>query len=371
MESIMNDPSFRELLAKHLAEQMIAKSLIPAAAALAAADLPPAALAAADLSPAALAAADLPPAAPAAVDLSPAALAAADLPPAAPAAVDLPAADLPPVDLPPADLPPVDLSPADLLSAAAAAPAEDSAASSCEEGECSSSLSVSEPGGKAAVSSAIVPFRSSSKLDMPLEMILSGTKRSASTFHSTPVESYQPSSARELIQRAIASAKPIPYSFSFRRFNLYKILLPHIGSYSPEEIASVNIATLLTHVANCSYDIFMEKRSNLIKVGVKLISMGLYFYRYPNPDLRHFPLPPYKIGPHIHEFMNRVKEFIISTFLYILSDRENMERYNYYLDIQPNWKCKNTFCKIYSSSFHDLDYVMKLMYDNCFSSRLY
>ena len=95
------------------------------------------------------------------------------------------------------------------------------------------------------------------------------------------------------------------------------------------KILSLNIDTFLTTILSYSYDIFMEKRPELIKLGVKLIPLGIYFYKYPRKNTGSNMQPYTKMNPYIHNFMYRVKEFIISTFLDIITDGDNRHKYNY------------------------------------------
>jgi hypothetical protein len=277
MESIINDPSFRELLAKHIAQQMIEKKMIPLSVAAPA---------------------------PAAAPAAPAAAAPVEAPaPAAPVAAA-------PVDAP----------------APAPAPVDPSNAES-----------------------------------LPLEPILSGKKRSVTTFQ----ESGMSFGARELIKQAIGISEPNPYNLYMQLDTFRRTIIPYISNYTAENIKLLNIDTLLTYIMPSSYDIFMEKRPILNNLGIKLNPFGIIYYKHPMARPPSGKCP--KMEPHISEFVNYVWEYIVCTFLQIILDAENCRYYNYNVKINPNWRKDVNFCQIYAKSNDDLDRVMKVIFDNTFT----
>jgi len=284
MESIINDPSFRELLAKHIAQQMIEKKMVAA------------------------------PAAPVAAAPVAAAPVAAPAAPVAAAPVEAPAA---PVEAP---------APAAPVEAPAPAPAAPSNAES-----------------------------------LPLEPILSGKKRSVTTFQ----ESGMSFGARELIKQAIGVSEPNPYNLYMQLDTFRRTIIPYISGYTAENIKLLNIDTLLTYIMPSSYDIFMEKRPILNNLGIKLNPFGIIYYKHPMARPPSGKCP--KMEPHISEFVNYVWEYIVCTFLQIILDAENCRYYNYNVKINPNWRKDVNFCQIYAKTNDDLDRVMKVIFDNTFT----
>ena len=281
MESMINDPSFRDLVAKHFAEQMITKSLI--------------------------------------------------LPAAAAAEVPAAAAEVP----------------------AAAAPTLTIISSEAPRKPMEKALDY-------------IPLP---KLDTPLEIILSGKKRLADRSGSAASVSsfHEPLTARQLIQRALLTSDPVPYSICMKLNSLRSKLIPYLRGYTLDDLKSIHIDTFLTHIIPYCYDIFVERRLSPNKLGVKLIPFGLHHYKYPTSRTlsvkRNFG-----VDSILLDFIdNFAKEYIISTFLRIITDEENCRYYNYSVKVHPNWKKEITFCQIYSISGIDLDRVMERMFDASFT----
>ena len=279
MESMINDPSFRDLVAKHIAEQMIAKSISP----------------------------PLPPAAP-------------PLPPAAP-------------PLPPA------------------APVE---------------LPVAKPATLTIVPSAEAPdYIPLPKLERPLE--LSGKKRLADRRGGAATEFREPLTARQLIRQALVTSDPIPYSICINLNNLRAKLIPFLIGYTLDDLMAIKINDFLTRIVTHAYDIFVEGRPILKKLGVKLIPFGLHYYKYPTSRNMSIKMDS-KVNSNILDFIdNYAKEYIISTFLQIITNKGNCRYYNYSVKVHPNWKKEITFCQINSISGIDLDLVMEQLFDGSFS----
>jgi len=276
---MINDPSFRELVAKHFAEQMIAKSIIP--------PLPPAA--------------------------EPRALIIPPLPPAAePHALIIPA-----------------------------------------------ELPVAKPATLTIMPFAEAPdFIPLPKMDMPLE--ISGKKRSVTEFR-------EPLTARQLIRQALATSDPVPYSICMNLNTLRAKLIPFLTGYTLDDLRAIKINDFLTRIVTHTYDIFVEGRPILKKLGVKLIPFGLHYYKYPTSRNMSIKMDS-RVDSNILDFIdNYTKEYIISTFLQIITDKRNCRYYNYSVKVHPDWKKEITFCQIYSISGIDLDLVMRQLFDGCFS----
>jgi len=276
---MINDPSFRELVAKHFAEQMIAKSIIP--------PLPPAA--------------------------EPHALIIPPLPPAAePHALIIPA-----------------------------------------------ELPVAKPATLTIMPFAEAPdFIPLPKMDMPLE--ISGKKRTVTEFR-------EPLTARQLIHRALTTANPIPYSICIKLNCLRSKLIPFLKGYTLDDLKAIKIDEFLTRMVYHTYDIFVERRILIDKLGVKLIPFGLHYYKYPSARVAFVKPAPYMDRCILDFIDNFAKEYIISTFLRIITDEENCRYYNYSVKVHPNWKKEITFCQMYSISGIDLDRVMERIFDASFA----
>ena len=324
---MINDPSFRDLVAKHFAEQMIAKSIIspmPLAAAAAEPPLPPV------VEP------PLPPVVEPPVVEPP----VVEPPVVEPPVVESPAA----VELPPAKLPTLVIVPNDIYYEREVPRWEDAP--------------------------DYIPLeRRSSTVVMPHEIILSGKKRSADRSGSAASVSsfHEPLTARQLIQQALATSDPVPYSICMKLNSLRSKLIPYLRGYTLDDLKSIHIDTFLTHIIPYCYDIFVERRLSPNKLGVKLIPFGLHYYKYPTSRTLSVKRS-FGVDSTLLDFIdNFAKEYIISTFLRIITDEENCRYYNYSVKVHPNWKKEITFCQIYSISRIDLDRIMEHLFDDCFS----
>jgi hypothetical protein len=213
--------------------------------------------------------------------------------------------------------------------------------------------------------------RTSPKLDMPLEIILSGKKRlsdrSGSAASPAVTTFHEPLTARQLIQRALATSDPVPYSICIKLNYLRLKLIPLLTGYTLDDLKTIKIDEFLTRMVYHTYNIFVERRPIIDKLGLKLIPFGLHYYKYPCARGAFVKKAPY-IDRYILDFIdNYVKEYIISTFLRIITDEDNCRYYNYSVKVHPNWKKEITFCQIYSISSIDLDRIMERMFDTSFT----